>query len=313
MARPSSRPVIAPVVAAGLGLTLGAAPAALAAQESGTSEAAAHSALVRGLLAEHPEPAAIRRLMDERSSGPMISDNPRTSGRKLAGGLGPRMTAAARQANDLKQAWAKAVRRTLKGEDIQVAGASLSPDISGFPSSSYVIENRQSQATSFWCGPATASEALGQITHYSGHNDNKTQSQLAAAGQLDTDKYGSTPWYNGGYIMPNTLNKDDDGYNDYVPVGLPSTPTNAQVSTYESDLVVDIYLHIPAIGDSWMVDGGPHLKGAASSQTYFHWFDIRGYTGEGANTAYEDSAFTEYATQSSRTVADILGGRGYDW
>ena len=106
----------------------------------------------------------------------------------------------------------------------------------------------------------------------------------------------------------------------------PWTPTAAQISTYETDLVADVNYNggVPLAGNAYEVAGGPHLIGNPINQTIMHWFDIRGYQKYGAITDYEDSVHgatsigwaatvPAYSSMPSGVIADIIGARGYDW
>ncbi len=244
------------------------------------------------------QPESIRALMAERGA-PLVTDTKGTAAsRKRDRRDGPPMSAAAVRANDIKQQWAKAFLRNA------ARSAGVTPDTA---SSLYLAANRQAQQRSYWCGPAAASEAMGQMGY--------TKSQATMASKLGTTTSG-TDWSNSsGYPMPNALNAEGDR-NYYVAVGLPGSPTSGEIATYKSNLVEDINFNggVPLIGDAVMVFDGPRLAGVPNvSYAIYHWFDIRGYAGSGATTYYEDSAFTAYGDQSSSSVATIVGSRGYDW
>jgi hypothetical protein len=153
----------------------------------------------------------------------------------------------------------------------------------------------------------------------------KTLSQRRAARELGTNSDG-TGWSDGsGYPVPKVLNANQR-LTSYVAVGLPWTPTGAELKTYEIDLVTDINHNggVPLSGDAYEVPGGPHLVGHPLNQTIFHWFDIRGYQRSGAITDYEDSVHgassigwaatvPAYSSLPSVTILNIMGARGYDW
>jgi hypothetical protein len=176
---------------------------------------------------------------------------------------------------------------------------------------------QQPQARNYFCGPATVSEMLAQLR--------VTLPQRAAARELRTTKSG-TDWSNSaGYPVPRVLNANQK-LRSYVAVGLPWTPTAAQVKTFEADLVTDINhaTGVPIAGNAYEIPGGPHLVGHPPGQAIMHWFDIRGYQQSGAITDYEDSvhgapsigwssAVPAYSSLTSATIVYILGARGYVW
>ncbi|HUC60060.1 MAG TPA: C39 family peptidase [Streptosporangiaceae bacterium] len=186
------------------------------------------------------------------------------------------------------------------------------------PASKYLAQTQQAQVRGYYCGPATVAEMLAQL--------GVKVSQNAAARQLGTDGSG-TDWSNNkGYPVARVLDANE-AKNNYVAVGLPWTPNNAQVKTYENDLVTDLNRGgsgVPLAGNAYEVPGGPHLVGHPAGQEIMHWFDIRGYSKDGAVTAYEDSvhgassiawsgSVPAYSTLPSATIVYILGARGYIW
>ncbi|MEP7022562.1 MAG: hypothetical protein ABJB47_01860 [Actinomycetota bacterium] len=253
----------------------------------------------------------------------------------------PPMTPAMRRANAAKQAMARKFlarkhqlarkhaldrKHALAGQHGQARKRALArPDakcvrrscLSGLPAARSLAATQQPQITNYFCGPATVSEMLHQV--------GAKVSQAKAARQLGTTA-GGTDWSNGaGYPVPSVLNADQKR-NTYVAVALPWSPTNAQVRTYEIDLVTDLNRNggAPLAGNAYEIPGGPHLVGHPPNQSISHWFDIRGYSKSGAITQYEDSvhgapsigwssAVPAYSSLSSRTIVNILGARGYDW
>src|SRR2546430_12389867 len=148
-----------------------------------------------------------------------------------------------------------------QGGDVTLA-SSLDPSVvcascsgGGYPSSAHLAANQTSQATSYYCGPASVHEALGTI--------GISLSQAAAATKLHTTVEG-TAWSGGGtspsgYPVPDVLN-GSQRRNYYVPQPV-SSATSSSISTYKRDLEVDIYsVRAPLIGDAWEVPGGPHLR-----------------------------------------------------
>jgi hypothetical protein len=196
--------------------------------------------------------------------------------------------------------------------------AAASASSSGIPASDSVAQNQTPQKTSYWCGPASVHEALGQL--------HREFSQGILAPELGTTTAG-TAWSGGptstGHPVPDVLN-NHQSTNYYVPVAVPGSPGSKDVTDYQARLVTNIWLvSAPLIGDAWEVHNGPHLMGHPNLDgSIFHWFNIRGYTDNGSNTMYEDSVHDAtsvgwdvpaYSTISSSRIVTIVGGRGYVW
>lgn len=212
-----------------------------------------------------------------------------------------------------------------QGGDVTLA-PSLDPSVvcascsgGGYPSTAHLAANQTSQATSYYCGPASVHEALGTI--------GISLSQAAAATKLHTTVEG-TAWSGGGtspsgYPVPDVLN-GSQRRNYYVPQPVSNATSNA-ISTFKGDLKMDVYaVRAPLVGDAWEVPGGPHLVGHPTNREIFHWFEIRGYQNSGGSTMYEDSvhgassiswsgSVPAYSTLASSTVVTIISGRGYVW
>jgi hypothetical protein len=212
-----------------------------------------------------------------------------------------------------------------QGDDVTLA-PSLDPSVvcascsgGGYPNSAHLAANQTSQATSYYCGPASVHEALGAI--------GISLSQAAAATKLHTTTEG-TAWSGGGtspsgYPVPDVLN-GSQGRNYYVPQPVSNATWNA-ISTFKRDLKMDVYaVRAPLVGDAWEVPGGPHLVGHPTNREIFHWFEIRGYQNSGGSTMYEDSvhgassiswsgSVPAYSTLATSTLVTIISGRGYVW
>jgi hypothetical protein len=223
-----------------------------------------------------------------------------TSASEIGTSPGPPLSRAMRRANRIKQAQARRYLRTATPPAARALAATQRP-----------------QVRDYYCGPATVSEMLAQM--------GVTLNQPAAARELGTTGSG-TDWSNSrGYPVPRVL----DAYQRrtrYVAVGLPWTPTRAQIATYRADLVTDISkgTGVPIAGNAYEVPGGPHLVGHPAGLGITHWFDIRGYARSGAVTYFEDSvhgapsiawsaAVPAYSSLPSATIVYILGARGYVW
>ena len=199
------------------------------------------------------------------------------------------------------------------------AGVGVQAAAAAAPTEWGVAFNQQPQQRSYWCGPATLSEALGQC------GVNVTQAQCAAWSGTTT---AGTAWSGGptrtGYPMADVMN-DRQSRNYYVPQALSYAPTSTEIARYKSRLVNNIYKEwVPLIGDAWQVPGGYHLVGHPKAKQIFHWFDIFGYDTSGAWTRYEDSvhgsssiawssSVPAWSRQRSTEIATICGGRGYIW
>jgi hypothetical protein len=188
------------------------------------------------------------------------------------------------------------------------------------PSSANLAQNQKPQQTGYYCGPAAVAEALGQL--------GISISQATAAARLHTDTNG-TAWSGGGtspsnYPVPDVLNAAYSSFY-WIPQAVSSSPSASEVTSYQNRIAADIgNSGAPVIGDAYEVPGGPHLK-YHPDRLIFHWFDIRGYDSNGANTHYEDSVYgspyvtwssqvaSGYSTMASSTIVKITGGRGYVW
>jgi hypothetical protein len=245
----------------------------------------------------HP-PGVISRAATEPA--PLVTDRLVRSGAVKVGLAAPVMSTPMVLANRTRQA---AALRYLSRHQV--------------PVQRLLAGTQQPQILDYYCGPATVSEMLAQMS--------VTLSQKAAARQLGTTP-GGTDWSNQhGYPVPRVLNKNQHR-STYVAVALPWVPTAAQIKTYKIDLVTDMNKNggVPIAGNAYEVPGGPHLVGHPPGSTIMHWFDIRGYEQNGSITAYEDSvhgassigwstAVPAYSTLSSATIVDIVGARGYVW
>jgi len=229
----------------------------------------------------------------------------------------PVMSRAMQRANDRKQATATKL--------LQLMGHRMGPDVkcsspaclAGLPAAAELAGTQQPQDRSYYCGPATVSEMLGQL--------GVRLSQSAAARELHTSTNGTDWSDSAGYPVLTVLNQNQTR-NRYVAVALPWDPSVRQTATYETDLIVDINDNggVPLAGNAYEIAGGPHLASNPVNQTIMHWIDIRGYRDYGAITDYEDSVHDAssvswaltvpaYSAISSAVMADILGARGYDW
>jgi hypothetical protein len=287
----------------------GAAKSAAAAGSAGSAGRSARARLAAGLAMA----AAIRSAA--LHPAPLVANSGLAHSKR--GLPAPPMTSAMLMANAGKQVMARTFLRKAASRERQGAKCTSRACRSGLPAALSLKGTQQPQQTDYYCGPATVSEMLRQV--------GVKVSQSKAARELNTTPNG-TDWSDStGYPVPNTLNADQQR-NSYVAVALPWSPTDAQIQTYENDLVTDINRNggAPLAGNAYEVPGGPHLVGHPENQEITHWFDIRGYSNSGATTEYEDSvhgassigwsaAVPAYSALSSSTIVDILGARGYDW
>jgi hypothetical protein len=189
--------------------------------------------------------------------------------------------------------------------------------IGGPPYAYALTQDQNPQKNDHYCGPATVNEALGQM--------GKWFTQVQLAGELGTTDAG-TGWGNAySGPVPRVMNLHQTR-NSYYGNPLPNSPSNSDVIDFQAALVNNIWAkRAPLIGDAYEVPGGPHLAGHPD-RLIFHWFDIYGYSGNGNYTMYEDSVHgvpssviswapnvPAYSTMLSRTIVQILGGRGYVW
>ena len=200
--------------------------------------------------------------------------------------------------------------------------AAASTTASGVPLSANVAKNQTPQKTSYWCGPATVHEALGQL--------HRSYSQAFLAPELGTTPSGGTAWSGGptttGHPVPDVLNKHQPFY--YVPQEVSGSPGDQEVERYKDRLTGDIGLtDAPVVGNAWTTPYSDFwLVGHPRTTTIKHWFDIYGYRISGGTTytKYEDSIHSAdsvgfnnevpaYSELPSHQIAHIVGGRGYVW
>lgn len=179
---------------------------------------------------------------------------------------------------------------------------------------------QQSQTTTYYCGPASASEAL------SARSISKSQSTLAGNSYLNTSPQYGTGW-GPPYVMPTTLN-DFVGSGFYEAVDAYDSQTDNTTSTFESDLLTDINSGWPVvIGIAEFANTDPHLVGHPRDLTIYHWVAANGYFSSGADVNYDDSihgdtqfwswasnvpASSEFATSDMNTLM-AQGGYGWVW
>jgi hypothetical protein len=195
------------------------------------------------------------------------------------------------------------------------------PVITGGPNvvcgSNWVNLSQQSQTTTYYCGPATASEVLGVRSVY------KSQSFLAGSSYLKTDANGGTNW--SPYVMGPTLNTLTNS-SWYIAVNGSGVGGGFSQSTWENDLTFDV-------DNSWAIAGNiveyantdPHLVGHPRSMTIYHWIGIYGYANYGGGSTYADSVHGDtqfwnwaanvpaYSTISSSDMTTLLNQRGFVW
>ncbi len=273
-------------------------PIAVAAVIVATSGSLMMTARAAGAAGRQAASAAVMR-MAAISTAPLVRDGARLPAAKR-GLSAPPVTQAMRRADAIKQAEA---RRYLRHAQT--------------PAAKDVAATQRAQIRDYFCGPATVTEMLAQM-----HIGLR---QLAAAKELRTTPAG-TDWSNArGYPLPRVLNAHQK-LTTYVAVGLPWSPTAAQVAAFRTDLVRDLNRGrgVPIAGAAYEVPGGPHLVGHPPGSSIRHWFDIRGYSSNGAVTDYEDSVHgassigwaagvPAYSSLPSATIVYILGARGYIW
>ena len=184
----------------------------------------------------------------------------------------------------------------------------------GSSGSNFVALTQQSQANSYYCGPATAAEILA------GRGVNKSQSFLAGSSYLKTDATGATSW--NPYVMHPTLNTLLNT-NWYPPVNGSGVGGGFDATTWEDDLQFDI-------DNGWAIAGNiveyqntdPHLVGHPRGLTIYHWIAIYGYTYYGVDTKYADSVSGDawiwswaanvppYSSFASSDMTTLLNQRG---
>ena len=202
-----------------------------------------------------------------------------------------------------------------------ISGAAIAT--TSTPTSASLAQDQNPQKTSYWCGPASVNEALGQTGNW------YTQEQLAS--ELKTTTAG-TAWSGGGtsptgFPVPDVMNRHQSR-NYYVPNVVSSTPSDSDVNYYKSALTYNIAtVRAPIIGNAWTTKYSEFwLVSHPHNATIQHWFDIYGYRISSGTTytKYEDSvhgassidwhdSVPAYSELPSHQIAHIVGGRGYVW
>ena len=273
-------------------------PLAVVAVIVATSCSLVMTARAAGAAGRQTANAAVMR-MAATSTAPLVRAGAGLAAAKR-GLSAPPVTRAMRRANAVKQAEA---RRYLRHARV--------------PAAKDLATTQRAQIRDYYCGPATVTEMLAQM--------HVRLPQRAAAKELKTTP-GGTDWSNSrGYPVPRVLNAHQK-FTTYVAVGLPWSPTAAQVAVFRADLVRDLSRGqgVPMAGAAYEVPGGPHLVGHPPGSNIRHWFDIRGYSRSGAVTDYEDSVHGSasigwaagvpaYSSLPTATIVYILGARGYIW
>jgi hypothetical protein len=171
----------------------------------------------------------------------------------------------------------------------RAATAKVASAVTASSTSDSLTMNQNPPKTSYWCGPASVNEALGQMP------------------------------------IPIVMDRHQSRVN-YVGQPISASPMSSEIDLYKVSLLTNIGLvRAPLIGDAYEIPYGPRLNGHPVTKTIFHWFDIYGYTNNGAYTMYEDSVYNASAvgwhdlvtspngTIASSKIVQIVGGRGYVW
>lgn len=250
-------------------------------------------------------------VVSNSASGPIVGSK---------GALVPmtdQMAAAAAAKSRLSQTAIGDALRAARRTSVNTASPNLTCNPSQgctIPSAFNLALTQQTQQESTWCGPATVHESLAQIS-------GATQlTQAQAANELGTDSHGSsgTDWYNGtgptGYPVVDVMNANiPSSFPRYAALGVGSV-TSSVIDSYETNLVYDTYYYgEPVIADVWLTSSSAYLLAGEPQPTIdvFHWFNIRGYSGWGATTNYEDSAWSPTGSASATAVLTMMSGRGY--
>jgi hypothetical protein len=179
---------------------------------------------------------------------------------------------------------------------------------------------QQAQTTTYYCGPATASEILGV------RGVSKSQSFLAGSSYLKTDQNGGT---NFGDMAPTLNTLTNSSFYSSVE-GSTLNGTGFNTSTWENDMVTDINQGWAPAGNIVEVSSdNVRLVGHPSNLTpyggaIYHWIAIYGYDNNGGDTWYADSiggttfwAFSanvpRYSSYSSSNMTILLNRRGFVW
>lgn len=145
------------------------------------------------------------------------------------------------------------------------------------------------------------------MLNYLGYNVD--QSTLASWLWLGTDNNGGTNY--GGNVFAPTLNTLGNTGGFYAQKNVSS------LSTYESDMTSDI-------SQNWPVVVAVHENGTynlnTTENTWYHWFDVSGYSGSGSTSNYVDPAHGMWSVPArgytpSSNIQGMMsyGGFGYIW
>ncbi len=186
---------------------------------------------------------------------------------------------------------------------------------------SYQIQQEPS-----WCGPTTLAVILG----YKGWGWTGSQytQQSAAASLLGVSADGGgTPWVGsdnvptGGpwvssYPMQDALNYQDYRHTHntfWAPNAVPDSPSSADISEYQRDLVADIDVGYPFANNEYAAPSA-HLQ-KQPYETIMHWFASSGYASSGATTYFADPGWGGGTRSQDTThrVVVAIGGRGFIW
>jgi hypothetical protein len=171
--------------------------------------------------------------------------------------------------------------------------------------------NQQGQINGYYCGPATVSE--------SSYTEYVPVSQQTAGSYMGTTTNGTnvSNFVDG---MNHFVGVPVYGWNYYIWVNVPYTPSSSDAQTFWDDLEYDVSPNRASVlgGDAYEVTGGPHLTGHPN-ENIFHYFEIGGWNTNTSQVYYADSATTVWSTVPAYswfdqwTMVVILGGRGYVW
>jgi uncharacterized membrane protein len=200
------------------------------------------------------------------------------------------------------------------------------PSTAMAPTTAYTAKavsmTQQRQTTTYYCGPATASEVLRTRGVSVSQSTLASNTYLHVIHDPNNRKTWGTSW--NPYVMGPTLNTltNSSWYSAVNGTGVRGGFTSA---TWQADLGFDIDNGWAIAGNIVEYAGGAHLVGHPGDKTIYHWIGIYGYSSSGASTRYADSVHGDtgfwpwaanvpaYSTISSSTMTTLLNRRGFVW
>ncbi len=182
---------------------------------------------------------------------------------------------------------------------------------------------QQRQTTTYYCGPATASEVLGTRGVSVSQSTLASNTYLHVIHDPNNRKTWGTSW--SPAVMGPTLNTLTNSSWYSAVNGSGVAHGGFTQATWQADLGFDIDNGWAIAGNIVEYAGGVHLVGHPGDKTIYHWIGIYGYSSSGGATRYADSVHGDtgfwtwavnvpaYSTISSSSMTTMLNRRGFVW